>query len=95
MTEKETIIIDEIQALKHEIIERIERIETGNNSRENKNHNDYYNLMFNKLTKEEREIIFTAEYIAYFDGVNAALNGIQLSIENILIRNGINETEEK
>lgn len=94
MTEKETRIIDEVQALRHEIIERFERIETGNNSRENNNHNDYYNLLFKKLTKEEREIIFAAEYIAYFDGVNAALNGIQLSIENILIRNGINETGE-
>lgn len=86
-------IIDEIQALRHEIIERIERIETGNSSREVKNHDDYYNLLFKKLTKEEREIIFTNEYISYFDGVNAALNGIQLSVENILIRNGI-ETGE-
>lgn len=92
MTEK--ALINEIQALRHEIIERIERIETGNNSRENRNHNNYYNLMFNKLSKEERETIYTAEHIAYFDGLSAALNDIQLSIENILIRNGINETEE-
>lgn len=93
MTKK--ALINEIQALKHEISERIERIETGNNSRENKNRDDYYNLMFNKLTKEERKIIFTAESIEYFDGLNAALNGIQLNLENILIRNGIKETEEK
>lgn len=93
MTEKETII-NEIQTLRYEIIERIERLETGNDSRENKNRNDYYNLMFNKLTKEEREIIFTAESIEYFDGLTAALNGVRLSLENILIRNGINEPEE-
>ena len=67
---------------------------TGNNSRENKNRNNYYNLMFNKLTKEERETIFAAESIAYFDGLNAALNGVQLNLENILIRNGIKPEED-
>ena len=92
---KEKTLINEIQTLRKEIVERSERTETGNKSREAKNHNDYYNLLFNKLTKEEREIVFAAEYIAYFDGVNAALNGVELSLENIFTRNEINTMEEK
>ena len=95
MTEKETRIIDEIKKVKEIISSRKARITKGIESRENKNHDDYMELMFDKLSREEREIIYQRCFIEYQKGMIAALDNIEFTIENIFSRNGIKGGSEQ
>lgn len=86
-------IIDEIQTLKHEIIERIERLETGTDSRMEKNDKDYYQVL-KKLSREERKTIYLNNDIEYMNGIQAALSTVDTAIYNILAENGIKPEED-
>ena len=92
MTEKETRIINEIQKLRHEIIERIERLETGTDSRMEKNDKNYYQVL-KKLSREERKTIYLNNDIEYMNGIQAALSTVDTAIYNILVKNGIKPEE--